>query len=131
MDEDCSEPLIAYVHSLARQLLLADWRIRIAKGTKEEEDEQNELACVEFRELGEANITLYPSFFLEPKESQREIVVHELLHIHQRKQFEVVESTKTALGKKAFELLDTFYLATEEATVQTLARIIAPSLPLP
>lgn len=78
-----------------------------------------------------ADLRLAHDFFTQSAERQRLILTHELVHLITARADQVVENLEEPLGKIAFALFEPNFVDASERSVEHLAKIIAPFLPLP
>ena len=123
------ETLPEYLATCQRVLHLVDWIIVFdASGPPQDEES---IACVGFEEHGRAHLRFAAEFWLAHPDKQRAIVCHELGHIMLRRAAEAVEAFEGEIPSKAWRIWSRCWEAAEEAHVEHLARLLAPTLPLP
>lgn len=120
----------AYLQDLAKRLNLADWEVTLSRDRADE----GMLACVHVMDVEDyAHVRLWwPEFFDKPPEEQREILVHELLHMRlDRVQRTMVQLAEQWSENSAYQYAREAHRREVEIVAQHLARLLAPSLPLP
>ena len=116
--------IAAYNTTLASALDLAHWRLIIEDG----EPSIEALASVySIPQKSLAWLTYATALFDEPRESQRDAFVHELVHLHLYPLWWAATVHGTTLNKTAVTVLS----LTEERTVDALTQLLAPGLPYP
>ncbi len=118
----------AYLRAAADALGLKDWRITFDPQPTTEEDTYAEIDATEDRH---ASVQLCATFATLPARQQREIIVHELCHLHTTRLRTIAEdlAASESTGTKSF-ILKTIENADEHA-VESFAQLLAPQLPLP
>jgi hypothetical protein len=119
-----------YLHALAQRLILADWVVEL----KREPAEDGAIAsvCVWDVENYASVYLRWPDFFHKSRDSQRETLVHELLHLVTDRPKRVMEQLAEQLSdNSACQFAREAHRKELEIVVQRLARILAPGLPLP
>lgn len=122
-------PLTPYVRRLANLMGLSNWHVTVTVGDTVEEDSYAEITPWSERFRGD--IVLNSRWKPENKEDVREILVHELLHLHFASLDQAVGSLDTLLGKPAYTVFRDRYNPDREKAVQQIARFWSPTLPLP
>ena len=123
--------LQTYVRAIADQLLLRDWEIIVSRDHTDGDDPAlADIAVLAVEDY--ATVRVNVGFFVQTPTRQRETVIHELIHAHtdrvKRVWNQINEQVKDndlltfgwELQRRELEIL-----------VQKLARILAPTLPLP
>lgn len=77
------------------------------------------------------SLRLDDRFFTLNEREQREVLAHELCHVHLRPVWEVWRDLDEMLGKPAYAMLRNHATIAEEQAVESLARVLAPLLPPP
>jgi hypothetical protein len=78
-----------------------------------------------------ADLRISHDFWAQPAERQREVLVHELVHLVTCRADQLVENLESALGKVAWATLEPQYDDAAERSVDHMARVIAQSVALP
>jgi hypothetical protein len=120
----------SYLHDLQKRMLLGHWKLILWRKRPSGADE-NAAAGVVCQGSGhQAFIFLNEEFDAATRTEQREVIVHELVHLHL---FPMRDHLHKQFGDwtDAWPVLRDAHLSHEEYAVDDLARIIAPSLPLP
>ncbi len=120
--------LQVYICDLAARLRLADWRIRLAEEPPEDKDVDAEVWQA-FKKRS-TFIRVRAGWMDLSPDSQRDAIVHELLHLHLAEMNAVLDKLGGLLGQPAWDIVSEQYLVAEEVAVDTLAGAIAPMLPL-
>jgi hypothetical protein len=123
-----TDQVAAYIERAQETLMLLDLTIKV---TEEQAPEDTYADISVHDEAPEATIRLAHSFWTLSAEDQRRVLVHELLHCHLAALSNLKDDLEKTLGLAAFELFAASFERAEERTVDKLARIIAPLLPLP
>jgi hypothetical protein len=110
-----------YVRLLADLLHLKDWSFTVMTEGPEGESAIAAINCAEGRKY--AHVRLSDNFLCSDPESQRQTLIHELLHCH-------LAAADHVAGKMIKENFDLFRLHCEYG-VDGIADAIAPLLPLP
>lgn len=119
-----------YLGVLAHRLILADWVIELWRDRADADC----LACVQVMDVENyASISLrWPEFFAKPRDEQREILVHELLHlILDRPQRVMRQLAEQWDENSACQFAKIAHHKEIEIAIQRMARILAPMMPLP
>lgn len=122
--------LVAYVASLAHDLLLDHWTIKLLP----EKHGQDVIAQTFVASQGRfAEVSLHPSLFDEEHDEGdvRQTIIHELLHLHVENLFDdMLGMLESALPAAAFEPLKRRQIWQMERAVDGLADAIAKHYPL-
>lgn len=118
-----------YVRHLGDLLLLQDWELDISR----EGPSGNAWASINVCEVeDQATIKLGAEWGQHSPEEQREYLVHELMHVHtDRARRLVVQLAKQWNENSACQFAEEAYRKENEILVNTLARLLAPGMPLP
>jgi hypothetical protein len=118
----------AYVDEIKPIMRVSDWRIQVS----DEPAEPGNDAQMWFKQnQPSVTLRLCADFDARPRDEQRVIVAHELLHCHTHHPWETVNRITDLLGRKAESIADESFCAQMEFMVDQLAFVIAPFLPLP
>ena len=122
------DDLEAYVADLQAALNVAGWKVTIARDASDVDawadinpHEQN----------ATAELRISHDFWRQTPEMQREVLTHEILHLVTARLDQTVEALEDALGKVVWSVFERQFENATERTVDHLAKVIAPSLPLP
>lgn len=121
--------LDAYVRWLANEVGLRDWTIRIDRDADGSEGAMASVRVVRGRKF--AAIRLGADWATFTPDEVRHTLVHELVHAHTAPLDFIVEDTADALGSHAYAMLVVGWNLAHETTVDALADVIAPHMPLP
>ncbi len=110
-----------YVRDLADRILLKDWTI-ILPDQVADQDNKAEIYVV----AGQHHATIYLGydFFEKDPEERRLILCHELIHCHFDRAARVAEGEMKKSRKRDFRMM-------VEYGVDDMARVIAPTMPMP
>jgi hypothetical protein len=78
-----------------------------------------------------ADLRLSHDFWKQESSKQREILTHELIHLATCRADQVVESLEETIGKIGWAILEPQYENAAERAVEHIAKLLAPSLPMP
>lgn len=117
-----------YVDQCKDMLGLRDWKIIYKVCEEPAKDAEADIAPHHGKI---AHLRLNKSFFTFSPEYQRNVICHELLHIHLMGIDDCVLSTRESLGGAAYSVLDNMYNEACENTVQSLSHLLEGILPLP
>jgi hypothetical protein len=109
-------PLAGYVNDLATRMGLGSWVVTISTGVTDEEDAYAETTI--WRERFQGDIILNEKWTPASRSELREIVVHELLHLHFADLDHALQSTSPLLGLMAFTPISDRYRTDREKTVR-------------
>lgn len=124
--------LNAYIRRLADAMRLQAWDIEV--GDREPEDDVAILATdPDLRRQWAPIFVRATSFYDESPKEQRHDLVHELVHVVMTPMWLWVHtgSWRNHLSPRESELVDEVFREYIEQATDTLARLIAPSLPMP
>jgi len=115
--------------SEAQQILnLGQWKIELGDSPCEEDA----LAEIEVSEnLWQAKIRVAHGFFKEKPEEQRDTIAHELIHVHTAGIERARDRMEKTLGELAWPVFQSSMENEVERAVDALAKIVAPTLPMP
>ncbi len=118
----------AYIRTLADALCLKDWVVTLRRHSS---DEGTRAQVTISRMKDEATIVLCDRWFVRTPEEQRQTLVHELIHAHTGRLCRVMTRLNDEIGGETIRYVTTAFDEEEEIVADTLARVIAPFLPLP
>jgi len=119
-----------YVASLLPPLRLQTWRVSIARELAEVDEWIDARTFIEFK-YQTARISLTEKFLGLDSTEQREILTHELVHLHTHRFKHFADKLAEHLSPQARELAEDRIYDLMEHEVEELSRVIAPFLPLP
>jgi hypothetical protein len=118
----------AYLHATREVMHLTQWTLKVSNDIPADDS----WADIEVSEnLWEASIRLSNDFFKETPESQRRILAHELMHVHNAALERLIATLDGVLGSQAFEILDKVWDTEGERVAEALSFVVAERLPLP
>lgn len=120
--------LASYLRTLADALLLRDWSIALDRNTTD--DGCRASVSIHSQKLS-ATVTLCAAWLAETVEQQRLTLVHELLHAHTGRVCRVMTRLAKLNAGDDVRYANSALDEEEETLVDTLARLLAPALPLP
>ena len=125
---DKYDVLEAYVADLQAALNVSYWKITVARDASDVEAwaDINPHAQAETAELRVSH-----DFWKQTPELQREVLVHEMMHVVNARLDQTIEALEEAFGKIAWAIFEPQYEDATERVVDHLAKVIAPGLPLP
>lgn len=118
-----------YVGVLKAALGLVSWNVTVSWTEWADETTDAQVVPVDGRHL--ATVFLGPGFGTLDFEEQREVLVHELLHLHTAPMVYGVEEAFKLLPDKAGQLASAQFSRHEEYAVDAIAASVAVLLPLP
>ena len=125
---DRFDALEAYVAELQEALGITVWKITVVR----EASDVEAWADINPHEQAEsAELRVSYDFWKQTPEHQREILIHEMLHIVTARLDQTVESIEEAFGKVIWAIYEPLFEDATERVVDHLAKVIAPSVPLP
>jgi hypothetical protein len=125
---DKYDALDAYVAELQAAMNVTYWKITVARDASDVEAwaDINPHAQAETAELRVSH-----DFWKQTPELQREVLVHEMMHVVNARLDQTIEAMEEAFGKIAWAIFEPQYEDATERVVDHLAKVIAPNLPLP
>jgi hypothetical protein len=122
------EQVTAYLNAHRDVMNLRQWTLKVSNDIPADDS----WADVEVSEnLWEATIRLSADFFKESPESQRRILAHELMHVHNAALERLMGTLSGVLGSQAYEVLDKVWDTEGERVAEALSFVVAGVLPLP
>jgi hypothetical protein len=122
------DDLEAYVSEIQDALNVANWKVTIARDASDIDS----WADINPHEQNlTAELRVSHDFWRQTPEHQRETLVHEVLHLVTARLDQTVEALEDALGKVIWSVFERQFENATERTVDHLAKVIAPFLPLP
>ena len=122
------EALEAYVADLQRALNVKHWDVTVVRDASDVEawadiDPHSQALT--------ATLRVSHDFWEQKPERQREVLLHECLHLVTCRHDQVIENLEEALGKIAWATFEKQHDDAGERVVDHLARVIAQWIPLP
>lgn len=133
------EVLTDYVQDLARRMGLTVWHIWVSKGPPANcgpddtaDADTAAVASTSYCSLT-AKLCFGDIFFTLTDAEQRQVVVHELVHVIQAQRNSVTDSLESCgcLGRREYTLWHTMYEYADERVTDWLAHLIAEQFPTP
>ena len=122
------EQVTAYLNANRDVMHLKQWTLKVSNDIPADDS----WADVEVSEnLWEASVRLSGDFFKETPESQRRILAHELMHVHNAALERLINTLSGVLGSQAYELLEKVWDTEGERVAEALSFVVAEVLPLP
>ena len=122
------EQVTAYLNANRDAMHLKQWTLKVSNDIPADDS----WADVEVSEnLWEASVRLSGDFFKETPESQRRILAHELMHVHNAALERLINTLSGVLGSQAYELLEKVWDTEGERVAEALSFVVAEVLPLP
>ena len=122
------EQVAAYLNANRDVMHLKQWTLKVSNDIPADDS----WADVEVSEnLWEASVRLSGDFFKETPESQRRILAHELMHVHNAALERLINTLSGVLGSQAYELLEKVWDTEGERVAEALSFVVAEVLPLP
>ena len=122
------DDLETYVSEIQDALNVANWKVSIARDASDIDS----WADINPHEQNlTAELRVSHDFWRQTPEMQREVLTHEILHLVTARLDQTVEALEDALGKVVWSVFERQFENATERTVDHLAKVIAPSLPLP
>jgi hypothetical protein len=117
-----------YIREMADRLLLRDWEFELRR---ESADEGARASISLNYNKNDASVVVCDRWFVRAPDEQRQTITHELLHAQTARLRRVMSRLNDEVGGEAIGYANAAYSEEEEIVVDTLARAIAPLLPLP
>ncbi len=122
------DQVAAYLNAHRDVMHLMQWTLKVTNDIPADDS----WADVEVSDnLWEASIRLSNDFFKETPESQRRILAHELMHVHNAALERLIGTLEGVLGSQAYEVLDKVWDTEGERVAEALSFVVARVLPLP
>lgn len=125
---DKYDALEAYVAELQAVLNISYWKITVVRDASDVEAWADINAHAQAET---ADLRVSHDFWRQTPEHQREVLMHEMLHVVTARLDQTVEAMEEAFGKVAWAIYEPLFEDAAERVVDHLAKVIAPSLPLP
>lgn len=117
-----------YLAKIKDELNLRQWNIKVSDDLPPDDS----WADIEVSQnLWSATVRLSNDFFKESPEHQREILAHEMTHIHYGSIERLVETLEKILGDQAYKILESLWDIESERAADSIAVPLGKSLPLP
>lgn len=123
------EAAIAYFARLRPLLLLGHWRLDFPREAPTNADAAASVQAMERRNI--ATIRLGEGWYAASREAQRQYAVHELLHLHLARLDFAIGDFARVTDDQSYGIIRTAVSRHLELTVDGLADVLAPLLPLP
>tara|TARA_R110000868_G_scaffold22336_2_gene91485 strand:- start:3125 stop:3559 length:435 start_codon:yes stop_codon:yes gene_type:complete len=117
-----------YVGMLQGHLNLYQWQITVVRDASDVEAWAD---IAPHSQAQTADLRISHDFWSQPAERQREVLVHELVHLVTCRADQLVENLELTLGKIAWSAFELQYEDAAERSVDHVARVVAQSVPLP
>lgn len=117
-----------YVSMLQGHLNLYQWQISVVRDASDVEAWAD---IAPHSQAQTADLRISHDFWAQSAERQREVLVHELVHLVTCRADQLVENLESALGKVAWATFEPQYEDAAERSVDHMARVIAQSVTLP
>jgi hypothetical protein len=122
------QQVTAYLNAHRDVMHLTQWTLKVSNDIPADDS----WADVEVSEnLWEATVRLSNDFFKETPDSQRRILAHELMHVHNAALERLMGTLSGVLGSQAYEVLDKVWDTEGERVAEALSFVVAGVLPLP
>lgn len=117
-----------YLKKNKDSLNLRQWNIKVSDDLPPDDS----WADIEVSQnLWSATIRLSNDFFKEDPEHQREILAHELCHVHYSSLERLVETLEKILGDQGYKILESLWDIESERAADSIAVPLGRLLPLP
>jgi hypothetical protein len=117
-----------YVDTCKDLLGLKDWKIVYKVCEEPAKEAEADISCAHGKI---AYLRLNKSFFTFSPEYQRNVICHELVHMHLFAVDDCFMSTRECLGGAAYSVLDNLFTEASENATQTFSHLLEGLLPLP
>lgn len=117
-----------WVQDALPELGLSDWRVIVSKAPSDQ-DAWAEISP--HSQAQEAELFVGWDLGKQTPEKIREVLTHELVHLITCRSDRAVETLEEPLGKLAWAVFEPQFEDASERAVDHIARLLAPSLPLP
>ena len=125
---DKYDALEGYVAELQVALNVTYWKITVVRDAADVEA----WADINPHSQAEtADLRVSHDFWKQTPDHQREVLIHEMLHIVTARLDQTVESIEEAFGKVIWAIYEPLFEDATERVVDHLAKVIAPWVPLP
>ena len=119
----------AYLAELQAALLLSHWRVAVAQDASDVDAWAD--ISVTSQAAFTAEMRMSHDFWRQEPDRQREVLIHELLHLNAHQADSVVDNLEKPLGELAWAVFSPQYEDATERTVDHMAKVLAQFLPLP
>jgi hypothetical protein len=121
--------LARYIFTIAKEFGLRDWDMYLLGDPPDTETAAASVECIYGRR--KANIRVGVEFHHASPEEQREVVLHELIHVHFAQTRALIDEVlPDLLGKPAFVAFREAYRQADEHATDAIANAIADRYPL-
>ena len=121
--------LTAYLTELQAGVLLSHWRVSVAQDASDVDAWAD--ISVTSQAAFTAEMRISHDFWRQEPDRQREVLIHELLHLNAHQADSVVDNLEKPLGEIAWAVFSPQYEDATERTVDHMAKVLAQFLPLP
>ena len=122
------DDLEAYVADLQVALNVSPWKVTIARDAS---DVDSWADINPHEQNATAELRISHDFWRQTPEMQREVLTHEILHLVTARLDQTVEALEDAMGKVLWAVFEPQFVNATERSVDHLAKIFAPTFPLP
>lgn len=120
---------IDYLRDLADRMQLTDWEVELDERGPQVDGALMTATCTQ--ETCKVVIAIDPVVNIKDRGTQRELAVHELIHVILDGMATATAKLDTLLGAAAYEYFEKVFEWKLEQATYTLASVLAPSMPLP
>ncbi len=121
--------LAAYLAELQSALLLSHWRVTVAQDASDVDAWAD--ISVTNQAAFTAELRISHDFWRQEPDRQREVLIHEMLHLNAHQHDAVVDNLEKALGEIAWAVLSPQYEDATERAVDHMAKVLSQYIPLP
>lgn len=122
------ESACAYLNDALPLLNLKQWTVKVSDDLPPDDAWADVEASTN---LWEATIRISNDLFKEKPEKQRQVLAHELMHLHYASVERAVETLEHVLGNQAYEILEKLWDTETERAADAVSCVVAVILPLP
>lgn len=117
-----------YLNKVKDTLNLRQWNVKVSEDLPPDDS----WADIEVSQnLWSATVRLSNDFFKELPEHQREILAHEMAHVHYASLERLVDTLEKVLGDQAYRILESLWDIESERAADSIAVPLGKLLPLP
>lgn len=118
----------AYLNDALPLLNLKQWTVKVSDDLPPDDAWADIEASTN---LWEATIRVSNDLFKEKPEKQRQILAHELMHLHYASVERVVDTLEHTLGSQAYEIIEKVWDVETERAADAISCVVDKLLPLP
>lgn len=118
----------AYLNDALPLLNLKQWTVKVSDDLPPDDAWADIEASTN---LWEATIRVSNDLFKEKPEKQRQILAHELMHLHYASVERVVDTLEHTLGSQAYEIIEKVWDVETERASDAISCVVDKLLPLP